>query len=155
VAGELEPLRSSLPPRPLTHGEKLYVEHGVTGIRGEAEAGFPSLLHHGLPALKEALQRRSSFNDAALHCLLHLMLVGEDSNVMHRKGFLFWREDYKRIVLDALEQGSVFTAEGRNRVRALDERFSSEGISPGGAADLLAATMFLHWCEEVGSRFFA
>ncbi|WP_300525832.1 triphosphoribosyl-dephospho-CoA synthase [Aminiphilus sp.] len=154
VAGELAPLRSSLPSRPLTHGEKLYLEHGVTGIRGEAEAGFPALLHHGLPALKDALQRGSSFNDAALHCLLHLMLVSEDSNVMHRKGFLFWMEEYKRIVLEVLEQGSVFTTEGRHGLRSLGERFSSEGISPGGAADLLAATVFLHWCEEIGSRFF-
>ena len=30
----------------LSYGEKLYVEHGITGIRGEAATGYPSLATH-------------------------------------------------------------------------------------------------------------
>ena len=37
----------------LTHGEKLYLKYQVTGIRGEAQKGFPSLVQLGLPLYKQ------------------------------------------------------------------------------------------------------
>ncbi|HSL86579.1 MAG TPA: triphosphoribosyl-dephospho-CoA synthase, partial [Bacteroidales bacterium] len=38
----------------LTHGEKLYVEFGFTGIRGEAEKGYPVVRDFALPMLRES-----------------------------------------------------------------------------------------------------
>jgi triphosphoribosyl-dephospho-CoA synthetase len=44
----------------------------------------------------------------------------------------------------ALAAGAMFTAAGRRRVRRLTARFRERNISPGGSADLLAVTLFLH-----------
>lgn len=38
-----------------TAGERFYLLHGVTGIRGQAQAGFPAVLHTGLPVLERGL----------------------------------------------------------------------------------------------------
>ena len=55
----------------LTHGEKLYLKYQVTGIRGEAQKGFPSLIQLGLPLYKKLLQAGFSKNDAGCILLLH------------------------------------------------------------------------------------
>ena len=70
VERELGALLAEPPRRALTNGERLYVEHGVTGVRGEAERGFPSVINAGLPALRRALESGASFNDAGLAALL-------------------------------------------------------------------------------------
>jgi len=58
---------------PVTGGERQFLESGLTGIRGEAANGFPSVREIGLPALDAALDRGENINDAGLHALLSLM----------------------------------------------------------------------------------
>lgn len=41
-----------------------------------------------------------------------------------------------------MEDGGMLTEFGRRRVKELDEKYTAERISPGGSADLLAATLF-------------
>ncbi len=153
VETELEPLKKKLPSRPLTHGERLYLEHGITGIRGEAERGFPALLQEGLPALENALHRGHSLHDAGLYALLHLMLAAEDSTVIHRGGYHFWNTEYREVLRKVLRREAPFSEEGKEALLDLDQRFSRHRISPGGAADLLSATFFLHFCRQGGSKF--
>jgi triphosphoribosyl-dephospho-CoA synthetase len=146
VGAELEPLKKSLPPRPLTHGERLYLEHGITGIRGEAEGGFPALWKTGLPALEGALEEGHSLHHAGLYALLHLMLATEDSTVIHRGGHAFWKTEYREMIRKVLHKGAPFSSSGEKALEELDGEFSRRRISPGGAADLLSATFFLHFC---------
>ncbi len=126
-----------------TAGEKLYRKYGITGIRGEVEKGFPSVVNHGLPALCEALAKGASINDALVHTLLALMTVVEDSNVI-------WRTDYEtllevqRIARDILQKGSVFTEAGRMAIAETERYFLQRRISPGGSADLLSVTITLY-----------
>lgn len=127
----------------MTAGEKLYHKYGITGIRGEVENGFPSVVNYGLPALSEALEKGTTLNDAFVHTLLTLMTVVQDSNVI-------WRTDYEtllevqRIAKDILHKGSVFTDEGRMAIAETERYFLQRRISPGGSADLLSVTITLY-----------
>ena len=143
VERELGVLLAHPPLRALSNGERLYAEHGVTGVRGEAERGFPSVIRAGLPALRRALANGASFNDAGLAALLSIMLVCEDSNVMHRAGYEYWRGEYLVLAAAALRR---FRAPSWNRapLYELERKFMERRVSPGGAADLLSCTYFLH-----------
>lgn len=142
VAKELKPLRRADGGGPLTHGERLFLSYGVTGIRGEAEKGFPSITNAGLPELRRALQEGTGINDASLCALLAIMEVCEDSNVIHRGGFDFWQNQYKKMAAETRKK--FVPGSGNYRpIEELERSLLPAGISPGGAADLLACTLFL------------
>lgn len=131
----------------MTAGEKLYYKYGITGIRGEVENGFPSVVNYGLPALKDAFNKGATINDALVHALISLMTVVEDSNVI-------WRTDYdtllevQRIAKNILSLGSVFTEKGRMAIAETERYFLQRRISPGGSADLLSVTITLYLLEH-------
>ncbi len=128
---------------PLSHGERLYRTHGVTGIRGEAQTGFPAIFEVGLPAYRSAMRDGCSSNDAAVHALLAIMTVAEDTTVVHRGGPAAL--GYVRTAAhEALALGGGRTSEGLAYVEAMNAAFIERGISPGGCADLLAGTIFVH-----------
>lgn len=144
VAAELEPLKGCDVERPLSHGERLYLLHGVTGIRGEAEKGFPSITTSGLPALTASLRSGSTPEEAALDALLALMATCEDSNVIHRGGHSYWRQRYLPLVDGFRLSHRRWDEKKRRHLQELDSLFRKDRISPGGAADLLACTLYLH-----------
>lgn len=151
VQRELEVLHHKRPERQLTAGEHYYLAHGFTGVRGEIEAGLPSVFQAGLPLLRAALNQGASDNDALVHALLGLMTHTEDTTILHRHDL----ETLKRVQSEAAEilsAGGYLTPEGRHKTAALDQRYIIARISPGGSADLLAVTWFLHRMEEM---FFA
>lgn len=131
----------------MTAGEKLYYKYGITGIRGEVENGFPSVVNYGLPALEDAFDKGATINDALVHALIALMTVVEDSNVI-------WRTDYdtllevQRIANNILSLGSVFTEKGRMAIAETERCFLQRRISPGGSADLLSVTITLYLLEH-------
>jgi len=47
-----------------------------------------------------------------------------------------------------IAQGGMLSGEGRKQISALDQNFIERNISPGGVADLLAATYFLYLTEK-------
>lgn len=120
--------------------ERFFVATGHSGIRGEAAAGYPSIVHCGLPALRSALQQGYSINDAGIIVLLELLCCVHDSNLFVRCGEKKQHElaQAAREILDA-EQLDL------GRVAQLNQRCVRDWASPGGCADLLAATLFLHF----------
>lgn len=151
VEKELESLKSKKPERQLTAGEYFYLSFGFTGVRGEVESGLPTVFNYGLPFLKEALGKGLSENDALIHTLLALMSGTEDTTILHRHGI----ETLRKVQADAKQtlcMGGYYTAEGRQKVKLLDEQYSQGRISPGGSADLLAVTWFLYKLEKMLSR---
>lgn len=121
-----------------TGGEQQYLRYGLTGARGEAAAGFPSVREIALPAYEAALQAGKSWEDAGLHALLHLIARVQDSNIIRRAGMAGqqWASAQAQTLLDA---GYI-----RDDLRLMNDRFVARNISPGGSADLLACTYFLH-----------
>ena len=124
-------------------GEKLYLQYGVTGIRGQAESGFSAVCSISLPILEEALADGCDPNSAAVNVLLHLMCETEDTNVLHRagpEGLAY----VQKAAAYALKQGGMFTHEGTQTILRMSDDFRHKRISPGGCADLLAVTIFLY-----------
>lgn len=148
LAGDLcrEPLEADYKKidtaRPRTHGEILYVRHGIKGIRGEAQDGFPSIREISLPALSLSKKTCADDNQAYLNTLLALMSQVDDTNVLIRTGhamLAYQKEQAARI----LAMGGAASSAGMEELRRLNEEFIRLNISPGGCADLLAVTILL------------
>lgn len=146
VQRELETLLTQPPDRPLTAGERLYLDHRSTGIRGETEQGLPAVLQYGLPCLRVALAAGLSLNDALVHTLLRLMTVVEDTTILKRHDPATLLEVQAKATR-ILELGGMLTVEGIAAIHQLDAEFIRRWISPGGVADQLAAVYFLHQAE--------
>lgn len=123
-------------------GERQYVSLGLSGARGEAAAGFPSVRQIALPALRRARAAGKNENDAGVDALLQLMARVEDSNVLHRGG-----EDALHA-LQARARELCENGAGEAEVRAFDGELIRANLSPGGCADLLAAAYCALFLEE-------
>jgi triphosphoribosyl-dephospho-CoA synthase len=86
---------------------------------------------------------------ATLEVLLHLYLHCEDSTVLHRRGeegLSLLRRSASRFLSDR----GIRQPEYLQRLDEMNTLFVSENISPGGCADLLALTLFIH---RMGEKF--
>ncbi len=124
-----------------TAGERIYAIHGISGVRGQAEAGFPAVAEVGLPVLQQGLANGLSLNDAGCVTLLHLMAAADDTNLIHRSDYATAQQVRRDVT--ALLQKDPFPA--LSVITEMDEDFIKRNLSPGGSADLLAATYFLYF----------
>ena len=124
-----------------SHGRSMFIRHGARGARGEAEDGFAHVRKIALPELHAARARLGDESLARLHVLIALLSRVDDTCVLYRGG---------RMALTAAKDGAarvlaagVGTQRGREELDALDRRLLALNASPGGCADLLAATLFV------------
>jgi triphosphoribosyl-dephospho-CoA synthase len=129
-------------PNPESNGARASARYGVAGARGEAMAGFPHAVEIALPALRAGRLKGLTEDAARIEALLTVMASLDDTCILHRGGraALGLAKSGARAVLDA---GGVSTEAGRDAFADLDRRMLDLGASPGGAADVLAATLFL------------
>lgn len=128
--------------RNLSNGFQVAARHAVGGAREEAALGFPSLFEIALPHMHMTLAAGRNWQQAKIDGFFMLMAHVSDTNIYHRGG-----------------------AAGMAVVRAASQRFIAAGgtgnpqwltlaldchhelvalrLSPGGAADLLAACCLL------------
>jgi len=130
-------------------GERACLAFNVAGARGQAQAGFPHVIELGLPELHRSRARGDSETASRLNALLAIMSRLDDTCVLSRGGLGAVRhlQDSAAAVLAA---GGAATLPGRRALRQLDADAIARRVSPGGAADLLAATLFL---DRLESRF--
>jgi holo-ACP synthase/triphosphoribosyl-dephospho-CoA synthase len=125
-----------------SHGEAVYASSGIKGVRGEVSLGFPSVTKCALPLLNRMLKEGHSINDAGVAVLLNLMTIVEDTNIIHRGGIEAFRtiqEDLNIFLAGDPDMEAI-----RNKAADMDRDFISKNLSPGGCADLLGITLFLH-----------
>lgn len=127
-----------------TPGERIYARYGITGVRGQAEAGFPAVCKVGLPIMRQGLSKGLSFNDAGCVTLLHLIAATDDTNLIHRSD----RATQLQIREQIAAQLEKEPFPGTEIIEYLDKEFIEKNLSPGGSADLLAITYFLLFIDS-------
>ncbi|SAL38278.1 triphosphoribosyl-dephospho-CoA synthase [Caballeronia peredens] len=125
-----------------SHGARVTQRFRVAGARGEARDGFPHARRIGLPALDDARAHGLAEADARLDALIAIIASLDDTCLLHRGG-LDALDAAQRGARDVIDRGGVSTTDGRAALARLDAELLALNASPGGAADLLAATLFL------------
>lgn len=146
-AARLALLEDRYAPRPLSHGAQVAQRYGARGAREEAQLGFPSIMQRALPQLRCSRTQGHGEQNARLDALLAIMTQLADTCVLYRAGEagLQAMQTGAQAVLDA---GGSASLDGRRRLHALDQQLIALNASPGGAADLLAACLFIDRIES-------
>jgi triphosphoribosyl-dephospho-CoA synthase len=130
-----------------SHGRRAIRLYGARGAREEALAGFPTLVHVALPTLRSSLGSLGCPKRAQVQTLFAIMAELQDTNLLHRGG-----PDALRFVQQAarrfLGEGGVYSPAWRSRALALHGDCVALHLSPGGAADMLAAAWFIHELQQ-------
>ncbi len=142
-----------------THGEQAVKQYGVKGAREMALEGYKDLWTNWLPYYRDTLGLRPRESvipsEASVspiqRTLLRIMSTLDDTCVIHRVGYERAQE-VKREAADVLmaEEKWFFAkpcekyfSSAGNNLQDLCVRYAGEGISPGGAADMLALTILI------------
>jgi triphosphoribosyl-dephospho-CoA synthase len=134
-------------PRLVSHGDMVARRYGVVGARGEALSGFPHVVDVGLPALRRKRRSGASEQVARLDTLLSIMASLDDTCLLYRGGVVALAAAKKGAAAVAAV-GGTGTRLGREELCRLDRRLMDLQVSPGGSADLLAATLLLDAVEH-------
>ena len=109
-----------------------------TVFMGILRSNDPLIIERGLPV-----------NAALVQTLFVLMATVEDTTVMNRHcrdKLHKWVRPQAEAFLDG---GGFYAADGQQRAAEVDQEFIDHNVSPGGSADLLAVTWFLHRLETM------
>ena len=126
-----------------SNGIQVGVLHGASGAREEAALGLPSVFEIGVPALQATLAAGRSMYHAKIDALFALMAYISDTNVYHRGG----KEGSAIVKHQAqlfISLGGTAHPDWHAHTMACHRLFIAKKLSPGGAADLLAASCLMH-----------
>lgn len=129
----------------LSYGEKLYLDKGLTGIRGEAANGYPAIQRLMMPFLRKHRNRSEAVDIIYLRALVLLMSKIEDGNILHRGGYEQWLQ-VKAEMAD-LHDADLETEDFIQALEEYDHQLIKRHLSPGGAADLISLGIFFSLLE--------
>jgi triphosphoribosyl-dephospho-CoA synthase len=141
-AAKLAQLNDRHAPQSMSHGAQVAQRYGARGAREEAQLGFPSVMQRGLPQLHQSRRQNAGEQNARLDALLAIMTELADTCVLYRAGPEGIRA-MQRGAQAVLDAGGSATLAGRRQLHELDNQLLALNASPGGAADLLAACLFI------------
>ena len=116
----------------LDNGSSKRREAGIRGAMQMAKDGYKELFEDWLPYYRACHFERSR----EICTLLRIMATLDDTCVIHRAGYARAQE----IKAEAKTLADHFDKE---KLKEMCDRYAAEGISPGGAADMLALTIFM------------
>lgn len=136
TASEIAKYEDRYIPPQRTNGLRVIQQYGVQGAKVEAQLAFPHIRYYSLPIFKETLQK-CSYETAKLRALLALIAHLDDTCILHRGGMegLHYAKQYANKVL---QNGNL------DELQTMNEQFIRRNLSPGGSADLLAATIYIY-----------
>ncbi|KQV61953.1 triphosphoribosyl-dephospho-CoA synthase MdcB [Duganella sp. Root198D2] len=126
-----------------SHGRQAATRHAASGAREEGALGLPSVFDVGLPALQTALARGAPMLNARVEAIFALMSHISDTNIYHRGGAQ-GADTVRHAARHFLQQGGTANPQWKEHALTCHQRFIAQRLSPGGAADLLAATCLVH-----------
>ena len=127
-----------------SHGAQVAQKFAMSGAREEAAQGFPAIFELALPRLQQGLAVGCSQEQALIDSLFSLMAQIHDTNIVYRGGLtaaILVRKEAQHF----LQQGGSRHPAWRANALQIHRKLVAENLSPGGAADLLAATSFIHF----------
>jgi len=129
----------------LTHGEKIFLEYGISGVRGEAEMGFPIVFDYALSLYDS--NKKLGQNNRLVQALLGIMSQCKDTTILHRHDYetLLNLQKNSEILINS---GGFTNSSNFSEINNLNSHNEKHGISPGGCADLLALTVFISKLKE-------
>lgn len=116
----------------------------IDGARAEAAGGFTSVFDVALPALRRSLALQRGWHHACVETLFTLIAHIDDTNVVHRGGHAGAAEA-RTLARQFIDAGATGNPDWERHAEQISTRFVALNLSPGGAADLLAATCLVHW----------
>ncbi|WP_338844748.1 triphosphoribosyl-dephospho-CoA synthase MdcB [Massilia sp. W12] len=126
-----------------SHGARMAQRYACGGARAQAAQAFPLLFEYALPLMQAELQQGRPVQEARLHTLFALIATLPDSNLLYRGG-VPGAAFARNAAQDWLQAGACQAPDWQARALALHHAFIARRLSPGGAADMLAAACFAH-----------
>ena len=126
-----------------SHGDVVAARYGSGGAREQAACGYPAVFQLALPEFRAALENGLDRRRALLQPLFVLIAELDDTNLLYRggmAGLAFAQGTAHRFLAAGGTSASGWEAEAT----AIRDAFVARNLSPGGSADLLAATWFVH-----------
>jgi triphosphoribosyl-dephospho-CoA synthase len=116
--------------------------HGLRSASAEAALGFPVLFDTAVPAMQSAAAQNLTVQQIRLDTLFHVIAILDDSNLAHRGGLEGLRFA-QGAAAGFLADGGSSRPRGFEAAAAIGREFVNRRLSPGGAADTLAAACLL------------
>ena len=116
----------------LDNGASKRREAGIRGAMQMAKDGYKELFEDWLPYYRSIKAEEYGLQKT----LLRIMATLDDTCVIHRVG-------YERAMAVKAEAKALAERFDMGKLKTMCSSYASEGISPGGAADMLALTIFI------------
>lgn len=150
-AARLASLPDTACPPVFSKGRYASRRYKVPGAREEAQQGFPHIMNLALPQLVHSRQQGVGEDAARIDALLAIMTSLPDTCVLSRGGIKALT-DVRNGARAVLDQGGIGSQDGRKTYEILEAGMQKAFVSPGGAADLLAAALFLDGMHRAAIR---
>ncbi len=154
VAGLIASLPDQYVKQHWSKGQVMSQRYHVNGAREQAQNGFPAIIEFSLPALLKSRAQGNDEQHVQLDSLLSLMANLSDTCVLSRAGIdglHFMQTSANKII----QAGGSATKQGFAQLIELNNQMIAINASPGGAADLLAATLLVEALESGTTITFA